>query len=216
MKKAVTLMELLIAIGLLMVVILGATTFHFASTEFLRSSERKADVLNETTLIFDHLAKNVCLATGDFENQGIKVVKSGNRWTLIIRQDLRADINTAGTLWSPLLTPETYDDDRSVRYIFDVDNHTVTFEVLYSSGVPVPSSVELLTDRFVDLGGSTPFSIDLALGGVAIANFALRYNPSGDDRFYANVSMAYAIPDPEPDDVYVPFFLPFSHSQSLP
>lgn len=208
MKKAVTLMELLIAVGLLMVIVFGATTFHFASTEFLRSSERKADVLNEITLVLEHLHKNVSLATGEPDNYGINVTNSGSTWTLTIRQDLRADINNVGTLWSPLLTPGNFADDRRVRYVFDSNNNTVTFEVL-SSGV----LAETLTNRFVDLGGQNAFIIYIESSGmVFVKNFALRYNPGTDDRFYANVSMADTSHSPP---VPIIGFFPLSHSQNI-
>ncbi|MBP7088777.1 MAG: hypothetical protein KBB01_05725 [Candidatus Omnitrophica bacterium] len=210
MKKAVTLMELLIAVGLLMVVILGATSFHFASTEFLWSSERKADILNEFTLVLENLDKNIKLATGDIDNQGISLSRSGNVWTLIVRQDLRSDINAAGTLWAPLLTPYNYSDDRKVKYVFDIDNNRVTFHILNNGGMQVFE--EKLTDRFVDPGGATPFRITLESGGVYFDNFALRYNPRGDDRFYANISLAYDPGDGAPNGVM--FFFPLSHSQS--
>jgi len=212
MKKSVTLMELLIAVGLFMVIILGATTFHFASTEFLRSSERKADVLNELTMILEHLDKNIRLATGDADNVGINISQSGNVWTLTVRQDLRADINAAGTLWASLYTPDDYDDDRSVRYVFDPNNNRITFSVLYNSGGVVPNSTETLTDRFSDLAGGNPFGVVMNYSGVYIENLALRYSPGENDRFSANVSMVDTGNSPPAQPV---IFFPFSHSLSL-
>ena len=68
MRKSTTLIELLIAVSLLSVVILAAATFDIASRNFLRASQRKAEVVNDATLVLDHMHKNILSAIGDIHN----------------------------------------------------------------------------------------------------------------------------------------------------
>lgn len=64
MKKSITLIELIIAMTLMSVVILGTMSFDQASRQFLQSSERKTVVLNEMTYILEHIHKNTLPVTG--------------------------------------------------------------------------------------------------------------------------------------------------------
>ena len=65
LKKSMTLVELILAIVLLVVIVLGAGTFSLGSRRFLQTSERKTTILNNVNLILDHIDKNVSLAAGD-------------------------------------------------------------------------------------------------------------------------------------------------------
>lgn len=67
----VTLIELVMAIALLGVIILGAVSFEMASRYFLRSSKRKLKLLNEMSYILEHISLNVKIAIGDNNNPGI-------------------------------------------------------------------------------------------------------------------------------------------------
>ena len=96
MKKALTLVELLISIVLMGVIALGALAFDSASRSFLVSSESKTEVLNNLTYVLDHLGKNISLGIGNNvapANQAVQVI-GGN--TVFIRQA-----------------------DRNVTYLFD-------------------------------------------------------------------------------------------------
>jgi len=64
MNKATTLIELVIAIALMAVVVLGAVVFDVSSHKFFSSSERKTAVLNDMALVLDNLHKDVTLAYG--------------------------------------------------------------------------------------------------------------------------------------------------------
>ncbi len=61
-------------------IVLGAATFDKASHYFLRSSERKAYILNELNYIWEHLHKNIVSAEGNINEPGI--VPSGSRLRL--------------------------------------------------------------------------------------------------------------------------------------
>ena len=84
--RGFTLVELILAISLLGVIVLGAATFDKASHYFLRSSERKARILNELNYIWEHLHKNIVSAEGNVNDPGIVTsgnrlrLKEGNRW----------------------------------------------------------------------------------------------------------------------------------------
>jgi Tfp pilus assembly protein PilW len=110
MRKTLTLIELIIALSLLMMVILGATSFDLASVEFLKSSERKTAVVNEANFILDHIQKNVAKAVGYVEKSGISM--ASNVLTI------RVDNNN---------TPSDFADDTSVTYTYDPIQHTLVF-----------------------------------------------------------------------------------------
>ena len=63
-NKAITLVELMIAVALMGVVILGAVSFDAASRKMVGSSERRAVVMNDLAYILDAIDKDVELASG--------------------------------------------------------------------------------------------------------------------------------------------------------
>lgn len=163
MKKSVSLVELIISMTLLGIIVLGASAFHLSSSRFLSSSEKKTQVLNDLTFALQHLHKNVFLGTGDSNNPGIDVSVPG---VLSIRQD----INSAG---NSNLTPDDYSDDRVVAYTFGVAASSDSIMFSDDDG----ASWEVLTRSFINFGGSNSFALNIANGGLEIANFALRLDP---------------------------------------
>lgn len=154
MRKSVTLGELLIAVTLLGVIILGTIAFDTASRELLRSSERRVEVVNDATFILEHIHKNVLRGIGDITSAGRRAVRVVNHpdglvSELLIWQDSNGD---------GVLTPGS--PDRQVKYIFDRSNHTVTFEG------------NLLIKRLLDV------QLAEADGGVRIADLTLVYDPT--------------------------------------
>jgi hypothetical protein len=162
MRKSVTLVELLIAIGLLGVIVLGAISFDVASREFLSSSEEKVTVLNELTFVLEHIHKNVLLGVGDFRRRAVGIDSSGVNPVLFIWQDL----TVAG---NPLNTPQDYSDDRKVEYIFDATNHLITFEI--NDQV---SAAETISDKLISITAT----VDANANSVIINNFVFRRDPA--------------------------------------
>lgn len=161
-KKAITLIELLIALVLFLVIIMGAVSFDLAGRRFLRSSERKTEVLNDLTFILEHLFKNVSLATGDINSEGIKVPDGDH---LRVRLDLN----------SPP-TPSDYSDDLWIEYRingnnlefcsdFNITNSTcrVNYEIISSRLIPDISPAASFSKRYPNQA--------------VISNLRLRYNP---------------------------------------
>lgn len=101
--KSVTLVELLIAISLLAVIILGVAAFDLISRELFITSERKTQVLNELTYCLDHLHRKTFEGNGDLANPAI--TWDGSSATV--------QVNKAGVPFA--------------NYTFDNSTHTVTF-----------------------------------------------------------------------------------------
>jgi len=159
MRKSLTITELLIAVFLLSVIVLGASTFQIASDSFLRSTERKTQVLNELTFVIEHLSKNVALGAGDVA--GVSGV--GIRWN-----------NGAGTLSIDQLTVAGgVIGNRTVTYRFNPANN----QIVFSSG----GANQVLTGRFIMLAAPHVLNVNVgvgALGGVEIGNLALVFDPA--------------------------------------
>jgi hypothetical protein len=86
--KSLSLIELIIAIALLGVIVLGAASFDMGSRSMLRASERKTQVLNEAALILDHISKNALLGIGDFGHPAIFTsITPYNETILLVKQD---------------------------------------------------------------------------------------------------------------------------------
>lgn len=65
-RRASTLLELIISLSLLSVIVLAAGAFQVASNRFFVSSERRANVLNEVAMVMEHMQKAAmeCNSTG--------------------------------------------------------------------------------------------------------------------------------------------------------
>jgi len=70
-KKAVTLVELVIAASLLGLLILAATSLHLFARRQLRETDIKAYLLNRISLAMEHMVKNMIQGIGDRNNPGI-------------------------------------------------------------------------------------------------------------------------------------------------
>jgi len=185
MKRAITLMELILASVLLMTIILSATSLDIATRYFFKSSDLKTKVLNEASLITEHIAKSALFSVGegglkvsaddgDITKRAFSVSADGKR--LKIRQDLRSDNN----YYQSLDTPQNFNNDRCVKYVFDSTAHTVTY-YKYSShnctGNPLQSII--LTKKLMDLSAGEYLSYNAGANPFRIAVFLkLRHNPA--------------------------------------
>lgn len=167
MKKSVTLVEIIIAMMLLTVIVLGAVAFDTTSREFLLSSDRKTKVLNELSLAAGHFARYVPLATGDSNNPGIKVLTPT---TLRIRADILNGINRL-----PQESPADYTDDIWVSY--RTSGNDLQFCPNFNDAAGTCPAWETITDRFISLAAS-PFAISLTNGVVYVRNLATVYDPA--------------------------------------
>lgn len=111
-NKSVSLLELLIAIVLLSVLVLGLTSIDYFSRNHVISSDTRSRLQNEIYLALEHINRSVFRATGDNNNYGILdpsfVTPSGDVMTQI-----RIDLNVPPT-------PDNYADDTWVGYAHDL------------------------------------------------------------------------------------------------
>lgn len=159
-KKSITLLELIIAISLLAVIILGVSAFDIAGRSFLMSSERRSQILNEQTFILEHLSKNINNVVGDASSPGIVISIGGG----VSRLDLRHEVND---------TPGDYSDDEWVRYEFIPNNHEIRFYPDTSD----TSDFEVLSSRVVNFAFDF-FPSSASIIGVVIDDLRIRYDPS--------------------------------------
>lgn len=101
--KSVTLLELLIAMVLLLVIVLGLSSINLFSQFHVITADRWSRLQNETSLVLDHMQKNVMRASGFINNRGIVAWNpAGGRGFRV-----RIDVNN---------TPANYNDDTWVGY----------------------------------------------------------------------------------------------------
>ncbi|MBD3246592.1 MAG: hypothetical protein GF333_06220 [Candidatus Omnitrophica bacterium] len=202
MKRAVTLIELLLAMVLMVSIVLAAVSFHILSSRMFTTTENVVEILNRMTLLVDHLHKNMLTVTGDRVSDGISVNATGGVHQLCLRQDM--DVNG-----NENRTPQDYGDDREVCYVFNTNNadtvfatrtypaNSVTFEVFDDNGVIDDSRV--LSHQLVDPDG---LSIQKQNGGILISDLAMRKRPghAEDPKSNPEVNLAEE------------YFYPFTHS----
>jgi len=173
-RKSLSLTELALAIALLGAVIMGVTAFDVGSRHFLQSTERKAQVVNEATLVLDHITKSALTAIGDFEHAALWRGTVGDVTGLLMKQDS----NGNGVY-------DTNDDpdppasgDRVVAY--SQEGYNIYF---YPNYAAQPGTREILSRRGVAGGFQIINATSNRLGvqtdnrvGLAIV---LRSNPAG-------------------------------------
>lgn len=170
MRKSVTLIELLIAMTLLGVILLGISSFDIAGKRFFRSSERKSGILNDMSFILDHIDKYVSMATGTGSDPGITT--PGAFPAQIVRIRVAIDDATG----SPDTTPMDYTNDRVVEY--SAVGNRLQFCPRVVAGA-CPAGFISLTERLVRTAGND-FEFDNAgvnANQLIVRNLILRHDP---------------------------------------
>jgi type II secretory pathway component PulJ len=114
MKLATTLVELMIAVALMSVVVLGAIAFDAASRKMMGSSERRVAIGNELSLLADYFSRDMYMGHGAPGSPCAWVTSSADNRIISIRQD---------NLGAP--TPNIFTDDTIVTYNFNCTTHVV-------------------------------------------------------------------------------------------
>ncbi len=201
MKKTLSLIELIIAMTLMGVIVLGAMSMYYASHEIFVSSDKKSDVLNEFNFVVESIHKAVLMASGDAVNPGlsIDVSQPGLKKGIVIRQD-RSGVGAIGT---PNNTPFDYSDDRVVVYWFYNTSKTIIIDDYIG-----PGGEEYVSRCWVNLHGTKPFGLVLRDGGVEVQNLAIRLDPSKQLDPHTNPEVTSA----DINGQSTLFFAPISHS----
>lgn len=71
--KAVTLIELLVAIVLLSIIVVGIANIDFFGQFHVISSDRKTKLENEASLVLEHMTKELSNAIGDFNQLPVNI-----------------------------------------------------------------------------------------------------------------------------------------------
>lgn len=177
LKKTLTLVELIIAIALLAVIVIGAASFDIGSRGMLKASETKTQVLNEATLILDRIAKDASLGIGDASSTGgipnsalSTAGTSPNPVYLLIKQDTNPNgIREANTI------------DHVIAY--GRNNNDIVRCEITSDPVVIPAACPALTQRATIPDG---FRILTISPNTAQISVTLRYSPNGAPDAFSN------------------------------
>ncbi len=154
--KAFSLVELVMAITLLGLILLAASSSDIGSRRFFSSSQRAAKVLDDANFIIEHMHKNIIQAKGNKIDKGYSVPDAH---TLALR-----------VKWSLLDGGR----DSWVKYQLNPKQHILYFCTLNSSATPCNEhTAEILSKKVISL------NFDKSNTGSIDIDITLRYNPNG-------------------------------------
>lgn len=168
-KKTLSLVELIIAIALLGVIVLGAFSFDIGSRHLLRASETKTQVLNEATLVLDYITKDALRGIGDMIDPALSINVAG---FLLIKQDGNPDNGVLGN--------GIRDVSNAVDHViaYGLNNNTDIIRCNITVDPPVinPAACQVLSRRAINAGFViTPNPI---VDNTAHISVTLRFNPA--------------------------------------
>lgn len=120
-SKSVTLMELLIALALSSVIILGLTSIYLFSRFHLVTSDRRAQAQNEASYVISHMGKEIAKAIGNEKIDGVNSVVSTNDIDGYKAIEVYIDANRNG------LRETTAGTDHWIAYRFDGSAHQMQY-----------------------------------------------------------------------------------------
>jgi len=112
-----TLMELIIALVLLSMIILGITNLEIFCRHAFMSTDRKTKVTNEATYILEHMSKFIGNAIGDGSDYPVSVSPAIGGCDRFVRVWTKVNLSEPGKAAA----------DREIAYCFNNTAHTVTF-----------------------------------------------------------------------------------------
>ncbi len=117
--KSVTLVELLIAVVLLSVIVIGFSSIDTFSRLQVMSSDRRAKLQNDASYALEHMAKEISMAIGDFNYNPVTIEDSNKRIRVYI------DANNDGQR-----------NDYEIAYQYDSANYQIQYYSPYPSVTP--------------------------------------------------------------------------------
>lgn len=124
MPRAVTLLELLIAITIMSLIVLGFSSIDLFSRYHVITSDRRATIQNEASYVLEHMTKEISKAIGDVNNKPLSIENNNQRIRVYI------DANQDGQR-----------NDYEIAYAYD----SADFQIRYYS--PYPGSPTVLTNK---------------------------------------------------------------------
>ncbi|MGD0337121.1 MAG: prepilin-type N-terminal cleavage/methylation domain-containing protein [Candidatus Omnitrophota bacterium] len=117
-RYGITLIELIVALILMFIVVLGISSIDVFSHRQVIAAERRAKLQNEATFLLEHMAKNIANATG---NNNIVDQQVVNTTTITGGYDSSIQVHVAGA-------------DRISGY-YDSPNHWIAYAFINNSGI---------------------------------------------------------------------------------
>jgi|GEM_PF-2456545 len=108
-SKSFTLLELIIAMVLLIIIMLGFVSVDLFSRHHLFTADKRTKLQNELSLVLEHMSKNIIRSTGDAGNAGLWTGTTSSGEDVV---DIRVDDSVPPT-------PGNYSDDIWVGYGLD-------------------------------------------------------------------------------------------------
>jgi len=193
LNKSVSLIELLIAIALLSVIVIGFSSIDSFSRYHLLTSERRAKLQNEVSYCLEHMSKNISRAIGNERVNGaksvIKIRSDDKRADVLIYID--ANGNGRRDDPAPLGVNPTLGQDHWVgyRYVRTPDSVLTTPNSIWYCGLCrnadcafsqcLVSNERLVGGRISDFAPSVNRNPDSTLGdNIVNVNITARWQPS--------------------------------------
>ena len=160
-KSAVTLIELLVALSLLGLLVVGISSLNTYAQYHLITSDRRATVQNQLSLVLEYMSRDIVRATGDSSNPGIFYEGLGGPEFTI-----RVDGNLPPT-------PHDYSDDDFIRYEYLIACPSYKIKRIVTFYDPAkPQDIKVLNTRHVILddanNGFTSNILPNASNGIGI------------------------------------------------
>jgi hypothetical protein len=174
-NSAVTLLELLIALVLLTIVVLGFVSIESFSRYQVLSSERRTALQNEVSLALDHISKNIFSAFGNTRIDPVNQPAGNDVVDIAVcGTDPAVDNFVALTVYVEDVNQDhrpTFLVDRRIAYMFDRSLHTLKFINNYTGGCSSALPGDTLSSRItafvpvfaMDAAGNYPNHIDLQI-----------------------------------------------------
>jgi len=144
LNKSVTLIELLIALCIFALIVIGFSSIDTFSRYQVINSDRRAKLQNDASYVLEHMAKNLTGtgtsggAVGDVTNtptsSPVSLTTIGGENAIVIN----IDYNNNGK-WDGTST------DRQIAYRYSAANYEIWYYSLYSGGTP--GSYEVITSK---------------------------------------------------------------------
>ncbi|MDP3731694.1 MAG: prepilin-type N-terminal cleavage/methylation domain-containing protein, partial [Candidatus Omnitrophota bacterium] len=136
-SRGLTLIELLIALSLFTLIVLGFSNIDTFSRYHVMSSDRRAKLQNDASYVLEHMAKEINKAIGDVNNSAVVIEDSNRRVKIYI--DLASDGSSAGD------GKRGTEGDRWIAYQFTVSpNYEIRY---YSDYIGNPTSYEIISRK---------------------------------------------------------------------
>lgn len=135
-NKSVTLIELLLAIAILGLMILGISNLELFSRYQVTSSDRRAKLQHEASFVLEHMAKEIIKAIGDINRPPIDITATiGTDPVIIAWTDYDNDGRWDGA-------PE----DKQIAYRYNPSTYEIWY---YGNYTDNPNSYRVITSRCV-------------------------------------------------------------------